>query len=54
MEKEIKKVLVLVLEHSKSDKPEVRLLWFTSTESFERRRYQLSIGKPEHRNHSDF
>ena len=44
MEKEIKKVLVLGSGALK----------IGQAGDFERRRHQLSIGKPEHRNHSDF
>ena len=54
MEKEIKKVLVLGSGALKIGQAGEFLLRLTSTESVERRRYQLSIGKPEHRNHSDF
>ena len=54
MEKEIKKVLVLGSGALKIGQAGEFDYSGSSTESFERRRYQLSIGKPEHRNHSDF
>ena len=45
MEKEIKKVLVFGFWSTQNrTSRRVRLLRLTSTESFERRRYQLSIG----------
>ena len=57
MEKEIKKVLVLgsgALKIGNLRKTTLNNLDLISVKSVERRRYQLSIGKPEHRNHSDF
>jgi len=54
MEKEIKKVLVLGSGALKIGQAGEFDYSGSQAESFERRRYQLSIGKPEHRNHSDF
>ncbi len=55
MEKEIKKVLVLGSGALKIGQAgEFDYSGSQALKAFERRRYQLSIGKPEHRNHSDF